>query len=300
MKRLFGILFLVVAFLQMSAWSATSRFERLFTRASGLPLVGATIYLVPQANTYPTGALPLTPVTGKPGVYGRDAVPDGEYKVYIDQGTGVVLHQERLYIGEQRLTAIANRFNANNELTTPGIAIGSVTGQKLALWTVSAANLTLALVQWIESQGGGSVTNFPDEVTLTAYLLGPDTVLGVKPGSLGFTELSTTLKNVLARLDTAQTFQGITTFQDKVIALSSIDGSGAIRATGTSSFATGIGVEIGYDAGGPWGFVTAKNTGTAAFVDLLINGRDIILDPESGREVSVRGPLRRMATCGLT
>lgn len=86
---------------------ATSRFVKFFQDASGNPVVGASIWLVPQANTYPTGAIQLTPHATKSGVY-VGVVPDGEYKVYIDPsgGSSPTLSEDRIWVGESRITSI--------------------------------------------------------------------------------------------------------------------------------------------------------------------------------------------------
>ena len=68
---------------------ATTKFARYFLSAiDQTPITAAAIWLVPQANTYPTGALALTKHGTRTGVYYRDAVPDGEYKVYVDPAGG--------------------------------------------------------------------------------------------------------------------------------------------------------------------------------------------------------------------
>lgn len=91
---------------------ATSKFYRYF-QAAGSPLITANIWLVPQANSYPAGALALTPHGTRNGIYYRDNVPDGEYKVYIDPagGSSPTLYEEKLWIGEQRITGLAEHFD---------------------------------------------------------------------------------------------------------------------------------------------------------------------------------------------
>ena len=86
---------------------ATSKFARYFLNAGTKePVTLATIWLVPQANTYPTGALALTKHATRTGVYYRDAVPDGEYKVYVDPagGSSPTLYDEHLWLGEQKIS----------------------------------------------------------------------------------------------------------------------------------------------------------------------------------------------------
>lgn len=93
---------------------ATSKFLRTFRTIAGAPITTATIWLVPQANTYPTGALALTAHGTRDGQYYRDNVPDGEYKIYIDPagGSSPTLYEERLWIGDQRVTTISDHFDS--------------------------------------------------------------------------------------------------------------------------------------------------------------------------------------------
>lgn len=133
-----GIWLLVVA----TAGAQTSRFERLFLRSSGQPFTGLTVYLVPQANTYPTGALTCTPHSAQAGVYYRDAVPDGLYKLYYDHGTGPKL--------------VTENFNVGVKVTTGRIDDGAVT----------LAKISPSLKNYIDASGGGTVTNNPDDVTI--------------------------------------------------------------------------------------------------------------------------------------
>lgn len=110
---------------------ATSKFLRTFRTVQGVPITAATIWLVPQANTYPTGALALTPHATRDGQYYRDNVPDGEYKIYIDPagGSSPTLYEEEIWIGEARITTISNHFDEADsfKLKTTGIKDKAVT-----------------------------------------------------------------------------------------------------------------------------------------------------------------------------
>lgn len=93
---------------------ATSKFLRTFRTTTGTPITAATIWLVPQSDTYPTNALALTPHATRDGQYYRDNVPDGEYKIYIDPagGSSPTLYDEHIWLGEQRVTTISDHFDA--------------------------------------------------------------------------------------------------------------------------------------------------------------------------------------------
>lgn len=201
MKKIILILFVLFAIVLKAQ---TSEFRRNFSTTSGNPLAGYTgyIYLVPQANTYPTGALSLTEDGTRPGVYYRLNVPDGEYKIYIDVDKGGAgapsLYVEHYWIGEKRLSTIADHFDAtdlyklkstgiqdgaiteiklgNSSVTSYKIAANAVTTDKIASNTIESTNikdanitfpkLSQAVIDYINASGGGSITNNPDDVTL--------------------------------------------------------------------------------------------------------------------------------------
>lgn len=85
---------------------ATSKFIRYFQSAAGVPITLAKIWIVPQANEYPTNALELTKHATRTGQYYRDAISDGEYKIYIDAagGTSPTLYEQNIWIGEKRIS----------------------------------------------------------------------------------------------------------------------------------------------------------------------------------------------------
>lgn len=79
-------------------------------------------------------------------------------------------------------------------LTNVTPANNTVNAEKIIDSTISLNDLSISLRQWIQAQGGGSITNFPDEVTITITLTDPDR-LGVKPGSLAWSHLSTAVQD---------------------------------------------------------------------------------------------------------
>lgn len=120
---------------------ATSKFLRLFLTNAAEPLLGATIYLVPQAQAYPTGAILLTAHPTRAGMYQADGVAHGEYKIYIGSGTPA-LYTEHIWVGENFISIIANGFDvATGQLTTAGIKDGAVTGDKLATASVTESKV---------------------------------------------------------------------------------------------------------------------------------------------------------------
>lgn len=120
---------------------ATSKFLRLFLTNAGEPLLGATIYLVPQANSYPTGAILLTAHPTRSGIYEADGVAHGEYKIYIGSGTPT-LYTEHIWVGENFISIIADKFDVvTNQLTTAGIKDNAVTSSKIAANAVAGSHI---------------------------------------------------------------------------------------------------------------------------------------------------------------
>lgn len=125
---------------------ATSKFLRLFLTNAGEPLLGATIYLVPQASSYPTGAILLTAHPTRSGIYEADGIAHGEYKIYIGSGTPT-LYTEHIWVGENFISVIADRFDvATNQLTTAGIKDGAVTTAKIANSAINATKIDVGAV----------------------------------------------------------------------------------------------------------------------------------------------------------
>ncbi|MBN8545769.1 MAG: hypothetical protein J0L60_06515 [Ignavibacteria bacterium] len=120
---------------------ATSKFLRLFLTNAWEPLLGATIYLVPQANSYPTGAILLTAHPTRSGIYEADGVAHGEYKIYIGSGTPT-LYTEKIWVGENFITIIADKFDVvTNQLTTAGIMDNAVTAAKIGSGQVTSTHV---------------------------------------------------------------------------------------------------------------------------------------------------------------
>lgn len=147
MRKILLIISILLFSVMVSA--QTSRFQRNFTKTDGTALTGFTgyIYLVPQANTYPTGALALTEDGTRPGVYYRLNVADGEYKIYIDADKGganpPTIFIENYWVGEQRLSVIGNHFDAADSyrLKSTGIKDGAVTNSKILDGAVTNSKL---------------------------------------------------------------------------------------------------------------------------------------------------------------
>lgn len=148
---------------------ATSKFLRYFQQVSGAPLVGATIYLVPQELVYPNGALLLTAHPTRSGMYYRNEVPDGEYKIYIATGgdTEPTLWDSNIWIGENKLSLIADNFDATGKIVTAGLNDGAVTTAKIADDAVTKAKLNPDVAGAGLAQAvGGELMAAVDNVTL--------------------------------------------------------------------------------------------------------------------------------------
>lgn len=107
---------------------ATSKFVKYFQTNDGRPLIGASVWLVPMSNYYPTGAIQLTAHSTRQGVYYHAGVEDGEYRVYIDPagGTSAVLYDENIYFAENALTTVRKKFDELGVLQFAYIPISDI------------------------------------------------------------------------------------------------------------------------------------------------------------------------------
>ncbi len=108
---------------------ATSKFTRFFrNNATGGAATGMSVWLVPQSvasPVYPDDYLVCTEHATRNGLYYRDAVPDGEYKIYIDTsgGENPTLYDEHIWLGEDRITKIADNFDPTDSYKLKGETI---------------------------------------------------------------------------------------------------------------------------------------------------------------------------------
>jgi hypothetical protein len=96
---------------------ATSKFIKEFETTAGAKLQSALVYIVPSGAAFNTD-MPLTAHITRKGIYSRDAVPDGEYDIYINYGSGAVLYEEHIYHSDEKLSKVAANFNADGTFKT--------------------------------------------------------------------------------------------------------------------------------------------------------------------------------------
>lgn len=147
---------------------ATSKVVKRFLGADGItPLEGASVYLVPQADSYPTNAIAMTEDLDRPGMYTADNVADGEYKIYIDPTgfDGVALYETEQYIGEKRLSLVANNFDATDSYKMFGTALkdDAVTADKVNA-DVAGNGLTQAVSGALQVNVDGSTLEIASDV----------------------------------------------------------------------------------------------------------------------------------------
>lgn len=113
----------------ISSHAQTQYFEVVLMRTNGLPLTGATAYLVPVANIYPSNRLLLTAHAQKSGVYYRNAVPAGTYDIWVNQAaynppgatvvSGYVKNRDSVAIGASSVSTSHTYYGfAADEVTT--------------------------------------------------------------------------------------------------------------------------------------------------------------------------------------
>lgn len=121
------IIFIILFSITLLAQVPTSRFNRYFQYTDGSPLTGVAIELIRQSNTYPTGRILLIEHSSRPGYYYKDGIGNGEYKIYV----GGNLYEEKVWIGENRLSIIADKFNSSIEMSGRDLIDTSIVSTKL-------------------------------------------------------------------------------------------------------------------------------------------------------------------------
>jgi len=140
--------------------AVTSKFIRYF-QSNGQPISTAVrIWIVPQANEYPAGAVELTSNVSKPGYYYHDATPDGEYKIYIDVegGTSPALFEEHVYHGEKRLSTIIDFILSVFNINTSKLATTCIDITELVAAMPLATTEAPGLMDWTDKTNLASCT----------------------------------------------------------------------------------------------------------------------------------------------
>ena len=101
-----------------------SHYGRTFRDSTGAVLTGLTISL--NITESGTTAYTLTESSSSPGYYYTDAMETGNYDIYVDGS----LKYTNVFIGDEKLKSIADRFNTSAELGTSGIQDSAVTPSK--------------------------------------------------------------------------------------------------------------------------------------------------------------------------
>ena len=117
-------------------------------------------------------------------------------------------------------TSFFNNLNNNNQITTSIIADSNV----------SKVKLSTAVHQWVETAGGGTIYNNPDDITIMAN---PDSTLSVKPlgldssryanSSIGYYKLSNSLQDSLQGIITEYFYPAYPNSYDGYLENASLD-----------------------------------------------------------------------------
>ncbi len=147
---------------------STSKFEKRFYNNTGNPLLGATIEIVPQQNTYPTGKIALIEHPTRRGWYYKDGVPINEYKVYINGS----LYTQNIFHAEMVLYHITALFDSNLKYigeTGPDILVGNA-GEERELNSIITAgesgiiDFNNGAMQLPDVSYGGDVTTLKNAI----------------------------------------------------------------------------------------------------------------------------------------
>lgn len=164
MKLSSYILILTVFFFNL-LFAQTSRFEKTFFTPTFELITGATIYIVNQTTS---DSLQLTEHATRDGVYYRENVAYGHYKIYVN---GALVIQNYFFAAVRERNVLEQIDpDGNNLIDTQGLEDSLVT----------KAKLSTAVHQWVETAGGGTIYNNPDDITIIAN---PDSTLSVKPSA---------------------------------------------------------------------------------------------------------------------
>jgi hypothetical protein len=163
---------------------ATSKFEKMFTDNNKNPLLGATIEIIPQANTYPTGKITLNEHPTRKGWYYKDGVPLNEYKIYVN-GT---LYTQHVFHSEMILHHIAALFDEDlqfiGELEKIKSGVASFTG------TANSKIVSTGMVTDGYRFFAIPVTNVFNPDDSLRVEVNPDTTITVRRGDNGTSGLS--------------------------------------------------------------------------------------------------------------
>lgn len=130
-------IFLFVLIFSVLAFSQTSKFTKYFQYTNGSPMTGATIELLPEGNTYPTGAVELTEHSTRLGYYYSVSVPHGNYDVYIEGS----LYESAMWVGDESVSDAANKFDPNGKLFGTSIEDETIKGQHIGDTTITDRNI---------------------------------------------------------------------------------------------------------------------------------------------------------------
>ena len=162
---------------------ATSKFERLFTDNNKNPLLGATIELIPQANTYPTGKITLNEHPTRRGWYYKDGVAMDEYKIYVNGS----LYTQHIFHADIVLKYLREKFNEYLLLVGDSIAAGTIRLSNLHAEIRSLLGESIASIHSMNLYEGGvlDISSIPAEVLYIVVPTGPLTITSISGGEDG-------------------------------------------------------------------------------------------------------------------
>jgi len=186
-RKSFRILAVGLWLLAFGCWllAESNLFEITPKQGSARSLViGASVWVVHQTTL---DSLQLSEYSGeKAGTYYRINMDYGLYRIYIN---GTLVKSNHPFGVDRTYDFIeAVDSDEDNLIETAGLENDVITNAKLADNAVAAANIvdsvitkakiTNAFVQWVESAGGGSIVNNPDDVTIRSTI---DSTLEIHP-----------------------------------------------------------------------------------------------------------------------
>lgn len=153
MTRMSKVLLCFLLLISQAFAQEDTRFEVFLRNASGSPVSGAVVYIVHMV----TGdSLLVSPVAGKTGLYRRDDVEFGNYKVYVN---GALSTTKKYHSTDREYNLIVNIDpDANNQIDTQGVENLAITEAKVASNAITTNKIASSAVTETKI-AAGAVTN---------------------------------------------------------------------------------------------------------------------------------------------
>jgi hypothetical protein len=170
MRKIISLLFILIFCVMINA--QTSEYSIPLRTASGAHVTSGNVLLKKYSDT----TIHYTMTHQGDGVW-KATVPVGTYSLFYNNV--LIAKYEKIFIGEDKLAEMAGKFNSgstiyNGEAVT--VSDNAITTNKILNAAVTMPKLSNAVKEYIDGSGGGTITNFPDDITIA---VGADCALSI-------------------------------------------------------------------------------------------------------------------------